>query len=165
MSKRDNNSFMEKFMMYMGLVMLYVTIVHIVPVGLNKPLNRSIIIAISTTYIPFACWYFYHTFKNNSQTDLLGDSFTQLIKEIFVQQFKNENYSPLICLILYEKSQKGKFSYEEIYQEIAEKFEALNKEIPLKALTQLRECLDKMISEGYLNEYAGEYYPTGKKNI
>ena len=40
---------------------------------------------------------------------------------------------------------------------------ALNKEIPLKAVTQLRECLDNFISDGYLNECAGVYYPTGKK--
>ena len=65
--------------------------------------------------------------------------------------------------MIHERSQKGKFSYEEIYYEVAEKFVALNKEIPLKAVTQLRECLDKFISDGYLNECAGVYYPTGKK--
>ena len=57
----------------------------------------------------------------------------------------------------------NKFSYEEIYHEVAEKFVALNKEMPLRAITQLRECLDKFISDGYLNECAGMYYPTVKK--
>lgn len=89
----------------------------------------------------------------------------QLKKEFFEQQFKNGNYSPLICLMLQEKSQKGKFSYEEIYHEIAEKFVALDKEMSLRALTELRECLDKFISNGYLNECAGIYYSTGKKKF
>ena len=88
----------------------------------------------------------------------------QLKKEFFERKFKNGDYSPLICLMLHEKSRKGKFSYEEIYHEVAEKFAALNKEMPIRALTQLRECLDKFISDGYLNECAGVYYPTGKKN-
>ena len=87
----------------------------------------------------------------------------QLKKEFFERKFKNGDYSPLICLMLHEKSRKGKFSYEEIYHEVAEKFAALNKEMPLRALTQLGECLDKFISDGYLNECAGVYYPTGKK--
>ena len=87
----------------------------------------------------------------------------QLKKEFLERKFKNGDYSPLICLMLQERSQKGKFSYEEIYHEVAEKFVALNKEMPLKAITQLRECLDKFISDGYLNECAGMYYPTVKK--
>ena len=41
-----------------------------------------------------------------------------------------------------KKSQKAKFSYEEIYNEIAEKFVTLNMEMPIKPLTQLRKCLD-----------------------
>ena len=44
--------------------------------------------------------------------------------------------------ILTKKSQKAKFSYEEIYNEIAEKFVTLNMEMPIKAITQLRKCLD-----------------------
>lgn len=87
----------------------------------------------------------------------------QLKKEFFEQKFKSGDYSPLICLMIYEMSKKGKFSYEEIYHEVAKKFVALNKEMPLRALTQLGECLDKFISDGYLNECAGMYYPTGKK--
>ena len=87
----------------------------------------------------------------------------QLKKEFFEREFKNGDYSPLICLMLHEKSQKGKFSYEEIYHEVAEKFAALNKEMPLIALTDLSDCLDKFISDGYLNECGGMYYPTGKK--
>ncbi len=89
----------------------------------------------------------------------------QLKKEFFERQFKNGDYSPLICLIIHEKSQKGKFSYEEIYNEIAEKFVTLNTEMPIRALTQLRECLDNFISNGYLNECVGVYYPTGKKKF
>ena len=89
----------------------------------------------------------------------------QLKKEFFEREFMNGDYLPLICLMLHEKSQKGKFSYEEIYHEVAEKFVALNKEMPLRALTQLRECIDKFISNGYLNESAGVYYPTGKKKF
>ena len=88
---------------------------------------------------------------------------TQLKKEFFERKFKNGDYSPLICLMIHERSQKGKFSYEEIYHEVAEKFVALNKEMPLRAITQLRECLDKFISDGYLNECVGMYYPTVKK--
>lgn len=63
MSKRYNN-FMHKFLMYMGIIMLYVTIVYIVPVELEKPFNSSTIIAISIAYIPWACWYFYNTISN-----------------------------------------------------------------------------------------------------
>ena len=66
----------------------------------------------------------------------------QLKKEFFEREFKNGDYSPLICLMLHKKSQKGKFSYEEIYNEIAEKFVTLNMEMPIKPLTQLRKCLD-----------------------
>lgn len=87
----------------------------------------------------------------------------QLKKESFERQFKNGDYSPLITLMLYEMSRKGKFSYEEIYHELAEKFVALNKEMPLIAVTQLGECLDMFISDGDLAEGAGVYYPTGKK--
>ena len=60
----------------------------------------------------------------------------QLKKEFFERQFKNGDYSPLICLIIHEKSQKGKFSYEEIYNEIAEKFVTL-KEFIKKIFTSL----------------------------
>lgn len=89
----------------------------------------------------------------------------QLKKEFFERKFKNGDYSPLICLMIHERSQKGKFSYEEIYYEVAEKFVALNKEIPLKAVTQLRECLDNFISDGYLNECAGVYYQSVKQKV
>lgn len=51
MSKKYNN-FMQKFLMCMGIVMLYITI-----------------LAFSIAYVPFAWWYFNNTFKNNSQTD------------------------------------------------------------------------------------------------
>ena len=63
MSKRYNN-FIYKFLMYMGIVMLYVTIVYIVPFELEKPFNSSTIIAISIAYIPWACWYFNNTISN-----------------------------------------------------------------------------------------------------
>ena len=68
MSKKYNN-FMHKFLMSMGLVMLYITIVYIVPNDLNYPFSTGTIIAFSIAYIPFAWWYFNNTFKNNSQTD------------------------------------------------------------------------------------------------
>lgn len=68
MSRRYNN-FMHKVLMHMGIVMLYITIVYIVPNDLNHPLDTSTIIAFSIAYIPFSCWYFNNTFKNNSQTD------------------------------------------------------------------------------------------------
>ena len=57
---------MHKFLMYMGLVMLYLTVVYIVPIELNSPFETNAIIAISIAYIPWACWYFNNTFKNNS---------------------------------------------------------------------------------------------------
>lgn len=68
MSKKYNN-FMHKFLMYMGIVMLYITIVYIVPNDLDRPFDTNTIIAFSIAYIPFAWWYFNNTFKNNSQTD------------------------------------------------------------------------------------------------
>ena len=70
MSKQYNN-FMHKFLMYMGLVMLYLTVVYIVPIELNSPFDTSKIIGISIVYIPWACWYFNNTFNNNSKTDQL----------------------------------------------------------------------------------------------
>ena len=88
---------------------------------------------------------------------------TQLNEEFLERQFKNGDYSPLINLMLVRRCRKGKFSSEEIYHEVAEKFAALNKEMPLIALTDLSDCLDKFISDGYLNECGGMYYPTGKK--
>lgn len=60
---------MHKFLMYMGLVMLYLTVVYIVPVELNSPLGANAIIVISAAYIPWACWYFNNTFNNNSKTN------------------------------------------------------------------------------------------------
>lgn len=68
MSKRYNN-FVHKLLMYMGIVMLYITIVYIVPIELNNPFDTGTIIAFSIAYIPWACWYFNDTFKNNSQTN------------------------------------------------------------------------------------------------
>lgn len=68
MSKRYNN-FVHKLLMYMGIVMLYITIVYIVPIELNNPFGTGTIIAFSIAYIPWACWYFNDTFKNNSQTN------------------------------------------------------------------------------------------------
>ena len=65
MNKRYNN-FMHKFLMYMGLVMLYLTVVYIVPIELNSPFGTNVIIAITSAYIPWACWYFNNTFRNNS---------------------------------------------------------------------------------------------------
>lgn len=65
MSKRHNN-FMHKFLMYMGIVMLYITAVYIVPNELNNPFNSSTIIGFSIAYILWACWFFNDTFKNNS---------------------------------------------------------------------------------------------------
>ena len=41
MSKQYNN-FMHKFLMYMGLVMLYLTVVYIVPIELNSPFDNCI---------------------------------------------------------------------------------------------------------------------------
>lgn len=55
MSKQYNN-FMHKFLMYMGLVMLYLTVVYIVPIELNSPFDTSKIIGISIVYIPWN-WY------------------------------------------------------------------------------------------------------------
>ena len=66
---RQYNNFMHKFLMHMGIVMLYITVVYIVPNELNNPFDTSTIITFSIAYIPFACWYFNNTFKNNSQTD------------------------------------------------------------------------------------------------
>ena len=63
------NSFMHKFLMYMGIVMLYITVVYIVSMELNNPWDTGTIIDFSITYIPWACWYFNNTFKNNSKTD------------------------------------------------------------------------------------------------
>lgn len=68
MSKWYNN-FVHKLLMYMGIVMLYITIVYIVPIELNNPFDTGTIIAFSIAYIPWACWYFNDTFKNNSQTN------------------------------------------------------------------------------------------------
>lgn len=68
MSKRYNN-FVHKLLMYMGIVMLYITIVYIVPIELNNPFDTGTIIAFSIAYIPWACWYFNDTLKNNSQTN------------------------------------------------------------------------------------------------
>lgn len=68
MSKKYND-FMQKFLMCMGIVMLYITIVYIVPTELNNPLDTGTIITFSIAYIPCASWYFNNTFKNNSQTD------------------------------------------------------------------------------------------------
>lgn len=68
MSKRYNN-FMHKFLMYMGIVMLYITMVYIVPIELNSPFGTNAIIAISIAYIPWACWYFNNTFNNNPKTN------------------------------------------------------------------------------------------------
>ena len=65
MSKRYNN-FMHKFLMYMGLVMLYFAVVYIVPIELNSSFDTNTIIVISIAYIPWACWYFNNTFKSNS---------------------------------------------------------------------------------------------------
>lgn len=62
MSKRYND-FMHKLLMYMGIVMLYITIVHIVPVELNYSLGTGTIIAFSIVYIPLACWCFNYTFQ------------------------------------------------------------------------------------------------------
>ena len=87
----------------------------------------------------------------------------QLKKDSFERQFKKGDYSPLITLMLYEMSRKGKFSYEEIYHKLAEKFATLNKEMSIRAVNQLEECLDMFISDGYLDEGAGVYYPTGNK--
>ena len=68
MSKCYNN-FMHKFLMYMGIVMLYITMVYIVPIELNSPFDTSTIICISIVYIPWACWYFNNTFNNNLKTN------------------------------------------------------------------------------------------------
>lgn len=68
MSKRYYN-FMHKFLMYMGIVMLYITIIYIVPLELNNAFNTSTIIGISIAYIPWACWYFNNTFNSNSKTN------------------------------------------------------------------------------------------------
>lgn len=68
MSKSYNN-FIGKLLMYMGIVMLYLTVVYIVPTELNNPFDSSTIIAFCIAYIPWACWYFNDTFKNNSQTN------------------------------------------------------------------------------------------------
>ncbi len=65
MSRRYNN-FMHRFLMYMGIVMLYITVVYIVPNELNNPFDTRTIIGFSIAYIPWACWYFHNTFKNNS---------------------------------------------------------------------------------------------------
>lgn len=63
-SKRYYN-FMHKFLMYMGITMLYITIVYIMPIELNISFDTSIIIGISIAYIPWACWYFNNTFKTS----------------------------------------------------------------------------------------------------
>lgn len=63
---RQYNNFMHKFLMYMGIVMLYLTVVYIVPNELNNPFDAGTIIAFSIVYIPWACWYFKDTFKSNS---------------------------------------------------------------------------------------------------
>ena len=60
---KKHNIFMQKFLMVVGLVMLYFTIVYIVPNALNHPFDIGTIIAFSIAYIPFSCWY-YNTFKN-----------------------------------------------------------------------------------------------------
>lgn len=63
---RQYNNFMHKFLMYMGIVMLYLTVVYIVPNELNNHFDTGTIIAFSIAYIPWACWYFNDTFKSNS---------------------------------------------------------------------------------------------------
>lgn len=68
MNKQHNN-FIQKFLMFMGLIMLYITAVYIVPIELNSPLDIDMIIAISIAYIPWAYWYFNNTFNNNSKTN------------------------------------------------------------------------------------------------
>lgn len=42
---RQYNNFMYKFLMYMGIVMLYLTVVYIVPNELNNPFDTGTIIA------------------------------------------------------------------------------------------------------------------------
>ena len=66
--KREKNNFC-KFLMLMGITMLYLAVVHIVPSELDMYLSTDKIIAFSTIYIPWACWYYNNTFKNNSKTD------------------------------------------------------------------------------------------------
>lgn len=58
--------FAQKFLMLLEIVMLYVTIIYLVPTELNKPVDSGTIIAFSIAYVPWACWYFNNTFKDNS---------------------------------------------------------------------------------------------------
>lgn len=57
---------MHKFLMLMGIIMLYVTVTYIVPNELNIPFDSDTVIAFSIAYIPWACCYFNDTFKSNS---------------------------------------------------------------------------------------------------
>lgn len=63
MSKRYYN-FSKKFLMAMGLIMLFMTIVYIVPKDLNISLNLGTIVSFSIVYIPWACWYFHDSTDN-----------------------------------------------------------------------------------------------------
>ena len=67
MKKYKNFKF--KFLMCMGLVMLYFTVVYIVPNEMNNPLDSSTVISFSIAYIPWACWYFNDSLKSNSETN------------------------------------------------------------------------------------------------
>lgn len=62
-------NFTHKFLMCMGLVMLYITMVYIVPTELNNPFGTNTIITIKLSYVPLACLYYYNTFYNNLETN------------------------------------------------------------------------------------------------
>ena len=69
--KREKNHclFSYKFLMLMGIVMLYLTVIHIVPSELDIYISIGKKICFSIVYILWAYWYFNNTFKNNSKTD------------------------------------------------------------------------------------------------
>ena len=58
LSNKEKSNFTFKFLMCMGLIMLYLTIVYILPFSLDINVSKNKIIIISAAYIPFACWYF-----------------------------------------------------------------------------------------------------------
>lgn len=64
MAKESDNNFMHKFLMYMGIIMLYIAIVYIVPNELNVSLDSVTVIAFSAIYITVAGWYLNDTFKD-----------------------------------------------------------------------------------------------------
>lgn len=60
--KQEKNIFF-RFLLLMGITMLYLTVVYIVPKELDIYFSEGKIIAFSTAYIPLACWYFNDTLK------------------------------------------------------------------------------------------------------